>query len=310
MPTIAAIQQQLHAVPPYLAAMTNCSVQVATQAQHQTIALVLLGLNHIATLRGTAAALHVLDASSLQNFARDDELSAELVYVARDSGRPLLDQLFSDEPARQRLLLQFAMQHHLELQPALDLFQAVTTLSVRALALEAMQPHVDLEAWQAQLSAQATALAAQQPPTLLDAYGFAPRSSPHIWDTTSVTPPLAPPQLASAMPIHRKIEQSFWSQFALHGAFLLLMSVPILVFWTSCSATKQTSQERQFVPANTMDSGMNDTNRPVASQMDSPNAGSTPTAPAANEIIPHQGDAPTTPLPQGVEPPPTDAAPR
>lgn len=307
MPTINTIQQQLKAVPAYLAQMIDCSVPTAQQAQAQTMALVFIALDHIMQTRGAAAALQLLDASSLQNFAQDEDISAALVYLARDSGRPLLDKLLSDEPARQRLLLQFAMQHGLALQPALDVFQAVSLLTVRALALDAARPDVDAARWQAELSAQAQHLAARQPAALLEAYGFDPYTVVNITSTDAI-PDIRQP--ASVLPMHTKIEQSFWSQFALHGGFLLLIAIPIVVFWTSCSTTKQTSQERQFVPANPIDSGMNDTSRPVAPQIDSANAGSTPTAPAAHEIIPHQWDAPTTLLPQGIEPPPADAAPR
>jgi hypothetical protein len=184
-------------------------------------------------------------------------------------------------------------RHHMTAQQAQDVLQTVVTLSLRAIAIELHDQQIQGDGLAVLLDQQA-----RLPLTPVE-------QTPQATMTTeSLVLPISmdsPEQSPSTQTRHQQQQSSRWSQYALHGAFLLLILVPILVFWRACSTVEKTALERQQQPPQTIDSGITGGGS-VVPKSGGNTLGDPPTSAPAHEIVPNNGDAPTTPLPAGTVP--------
>jgi len=291
-------EQLLPQLPSRLASMTALSVAQAEAATRSVIRMTIDGILAAYHERGVVAAEQLFHASALQNITRDQPIDEAMVLLARDTGRPLLDHLYVEDEQQQARQHTLMTRHHMTAQQAQDVLQTVVTLSLRSIAIELHDQQI-----------QGDGLAA-----LLDQQAKLPPPS-EVGQTQHVTmtpespllpiPMDSPENSPSAQTRHQQQQSSRWSQYALHGAFLLLILIPVLVFWRACSTVEKTAIQRNQQPPHAIDSGVNGEGS-VVPKSGGHTLGDPPTSPAAHDIVPNNGTAPTTPLPVGTAPPPAE----
>lgn len=328
-------QTLFHELLPTVAAPLAQVVQISQAQATQAARLVMnMTVDAIVTTyhtHGLVAAEQLFRISALQNIARDQAMNAETVQLARDTGRPILDHIYTDEKQQVESINQLVQQCNVNAQQAQDILQAVTTLSLRELAILFHDDYIEGEDLASILRGQTlpyvsdvnndvndvapvdllvpTASIPVTNTAVLPPDAVPPTAADIVTATLATTsavpeaaPVSAPEQAPSAQTQVQKKQASRWSQYALHGAFLVLILIPVLVFWRACSTVENTAIERNNQAPNTIDSGTNGSGSVIPKSGGS-TLGSAPTSPAANEIVPNGGDAPTTPLPVGTPAP-------
>ena len=296
--------QQLQPVVAPVATLLHIQPAQSHQALYTVAALTIKLLQQALHERGAEPARQLLDANLLQNIPADAPLSPELVWTARDTGRPLLDKYLLEGDSRQQVLQQLSQQLSVDPQTAQDVLQTYLTLSVRSLSLWASAQALDAAGLQPYLE-QEQLDDASLPDWLNQRFAQLPPAQP-----STALPPVGevPVQTtrAAAQSSREKQSQSLLSQYGLHLGFAILALIPFLVFFKSCNATQAESERRQQQTPATIDTGMNGEGRNVLPRQDnldnpaSPVRGSAPTAPAATELVPHSGTPATTPLPENT----------
>ena len=294
----------------HLAAATHLSISQTQAAINQSIDLIFAEFMATYQQHGVDAAESLLYASPLQNIDRDQTFDQDTVLLARDTGRPLFDKLYTNETQRQSIIATLATTQQIESQAAQDILFAVITLSLRELAILVHDSQIDSAGLADLLNAQ-TSLAAPDIATTPSIHQAdnpvlnrlpdpveqvaEQRLNPTIQPIPKSTDPA---EEAPAVQTHRQHKQSsFLSKYALHAVFAILVLIPLLVFWRSCSQTQQESIQRANDTPAVIDTGMNAPAQSVVPNIDSNAAGEAPTSPAANEIVPNNGNPATTPLP-------------
>ncbi len=314
-PLYAALNQELAPLNGPIAELLHVDAQQAVHAQRAITALTLASLRRSEQQRGATGTLELLDASMLQNIPADAPLNRELIWVARDTGRPLLDKFFIEGEQRQQMFAQLSAQLGTDAVQTQDLVQTYLTFIIRALSIWSTRQGIDAVALQQHLLQEG--LDDPSIPAWVIQHDQVQRQhAVQAGDLDPVavskpTTPMAPPDLGgvtnagptahvAAETRQEQQTKGLLSQYGLHLAFALLVLIPLLVFFKSCTGTKQEGVERMNNQRASIDTGMNGEGKsvlPNTRNTDNPGALTTPTNPAATEVVPHNGAPATTQLP-------------